>query len=98
MAAPKGNQYAKKGRAWADALNRALKQYNDGDVRTGDALRRIANKVIEKALEGEDRAIQEIGDRLDGRPAQSVAVTGEEGGPIEQKWTIEVVSAKRPDP
>ena len=36
------------------------------------ALRRIAAKLIERAEEGELAAIREIGDRLDGKPAQVI--------------------------
>jgi hypothetical protein len=38
-------------------------------------LRVIAKKLIEKAEEGELSAIQQIADRLDGKPAQEASVT-----------------------
>lgn len=66
-----------KQRMWKDALVLALK---DGD---GQRLRRIAEKVALLAEEGDMAAIKEIGDRLDGKPAQTTVVQGdEEGGPV----------------
>lgn len=75
MGAPLGNRNgAKTHFEWRDALRKALAEYEDDDVKRGQALRRIGRKIVKKALAGEYRAIQEIGDRLDGRPAQAVSV------------------------
>ena len=43
-------------------------------------LRRIAEKLAEKAEEGDLAAIRELADRLDGKPAQ--AHTGEDGSAV----------------
>jgi hypothetical protein len=43
-------------------------------------LRRIADKLAEKAEDGDLGAIREVADRLDGKPLQ--AHTGEDGGDI----------------
>lgn len=43
-------------------------------------LDRIADAVVAKAESGDVIAAKEIGDRLDGKPAQ--AITGEGGGPL----------------
>lgn len=75
MAAPTGNRNAAKGKAWFDALRKEIVQR--------DALPQIARKVVDAALEGELWAIQEIGNRLDGKPAQALEVTGAEGGPLQ---------------
>jgi len=76
--AQEGNNNAHKGKPWANALNRALAQYENPEVRSGDALRKIANKVIEQALEGNPIAMKEIGDRMDGKAHQSIGgVVGE---------------------
>lgn len=78
MAAPKGNRNARKGKDWENALRRALAQYEapatEGvpEVKAGDALRRIAFKVVEHALLGSKDAIAEIGNRLDGKPTEYV--------------------------
>ena len=78
MAAPKGNNNAAKGREWANALERALKLYESKKrkISRGQALERIANTVIEEALDGGMWAVQEIGNRMDGKAAQSVELTG----------------------
>lgn len=78
VGAPKGNtNSSKNNRLWADTIRRAVMQ--------GDAarLRVIAEKLLEKAAEGDMAAIKELGDRLDGRAAQQVQLTGEDGGPIQ---------------
>lgn len=56
------------------ALARALKQYNTGDVPQGQALRAIADKLVEIALTGEQWAVKEIIDRVDGKAHQTLAV------------------------
>jgi hypothetical protein len=68
---------AKPDKLWRDALTLAIKRAGDDDPRPYIA--RIAAKCVEKALEGDMQAIKEIGDRLDGKPAQSII--GEDGGP-----------------
>lgn len=87
--APKGNQNAAKGRMFKDALRKALKE--DGV----DRLPLIAQTLVEKAIDGEQWAVQEVANRLDGKPAQEVAVTGEDGGPLKAQistnWTIQPV-------
>jgi len=71
MAAPKGNQFARKARDWESALRRALEKQEGGL-----ALAKIAEKVVAQAMAGEWRAIEEIANRIDGKPAQSVDITG----------------------
>lgn len=89
MAAPKGNQNAAKGKDFKDALRKALA--NGGKSRLPD----IAKVLVDKACEGEQWAVQEVANRLDGRPAQEVAVTGEGGGPLRSElqvnWVIQPV-------
>lgn len=69
--APEGNKNATKNRPWAEAINRALL------AEDGKKLRALAEKLIEKALEGDVAALKEVGDRSDGKPHQSVALSGE---------------------
>jgi ribosomal protein L17 len=72
--APLGNKNGVKNKPWREAIDRALAQ---GD---GKKLRSIADKLIDLAAEGDMAAIRELGDRLDGKPAQ--AITGADGGPL----------------
>lgn len=73
MPAPLGNKNASHDKPWSDAIRRALLA-NDGKK-----LRAIAEKVVEKAEEGDMAAIREIGDRIEGRPRQQMEVTGADG-------------------
>jgi hypothetical protein len=79
--APKGNNNAAKTKIWSDALRKAIVQ--------GKSLDNIANALILKALEGDIAAIKEIGDRLEGKVAQTQIVQGdEEGGAVQTRVTI----------
>lgn len=63
---------SKNQRPWTQSLQRALVQYKGDGVKRGAALRKIADKVVAQALDGDRAAIEEIANRLDGRPAQTV--------------------------
>ncbi len=84
MAAPLGNQNAKKAKRWEDALNKALARFatEDGKVKAGEALDKIAETVVLQALAGSKDAWLEIGNRLDGKAAQAVTVGGDEENPV----------------
>lgn len=92
MAAPLGNQNAKKAKRWQEALVKALAQYEskDGGIEMGQALTRIAVRVVEDALGGSKDAWQEIGNRLDGKPAQ-VLIGDDDEAPISIRGVIELV-------
>lgn len=89
MAAPLGNENAKKGKEWNEAIRYALANYENDTVQRGKALKAIAKKLIEKALDGDKDSIQEIGNRLDGKPAQTIA--GDEENPLHLIQRIERV-------
>lgn len=59
-----------KDKVWADAIRIAVNE-SAGDRRR---LRALADKLVEEALSGNMQAMKEIGDRLDGKAAQSVDV------------------------
>jgi hypothetical protein len=77
--APLNNQNAAKGRAWRDAINRALEKRSR--VEAKEALDNLAEKFLSKCDEGEMQAFRELGDRLDGKAPQ--AITGPEGEALE---------------
>jgi hypothetical protein len=81
MAAAVGNQYSAKERTWATAIDKALEQRGKQLGRMG-ALVELAGTLLDKAADGDIAALKELGDRLDGKAAQSVAVTGAGGGPV----------------
>ena len=74
MAGVKGRSGTNRGKdkPWADALR--LTVFRD-DEEGKRKLLRIAEKCAEAALAGDMQAIKEIGDRLDGKPAQDTNVT-----------------------
>ena len=58
---------------WRDAVRRAVKrQAADGK---GTQLEALADKLVACALEGDISAMQEIGNRLDGKPTQELNAT-----------------------
>lgn len=64
----RGNTLGAKSRRALKALDLALSSKGSDDI----ALRRIMDKVIELATEGERWAVEFIADRLDGKPAQTI--------------------------
>lgn len=77
-----GNQNAKKNKPWAEALNRALL------AEDGKKLRDLAERLIERAKEGDVTALKEIGDRMDGKCVQALEHTGADGEPINTSLTV----------
>lgn len=70
MGAPVGNRNAANARLWKAAIERALERRGGGDkVR---ALDDLAEKLLKNCDEGELGALRELGDRLDGKPAQTI--------------------------
>lgn len=84
--APIGNKNATKNKPWAEAINRALL------AEDGQKLRALAERLIERAIEGDVPALKEVGDRMDGKPAQ--AITNADGGNL----VLEVVQFANPNP
>ncbi len=85
--APLGNQNAKKGKAWSDAIRRAIREQVDGE----DWEAKIANlaaKLVKAADSGDLAALKEVGDRIDGKPKQQLEVAGEDGGPVQASLTV----------
>jgi hypothetical protein len=71
MAAPIGNQNGTKTKKpWAEALERALEAHKPSDQRA--RLAKLAEALVDKAMDGDVTAIKEIGDRLDGKPKQQM--------------------------
>lgn len=48
----------------------------------GRALRSIASKLLEKAMEGDMQAIKEVADRLDGKPVQTTDLNVNDNRPL----------------
>lgn len=77
---------------WAETIRRAVVQSDP------DRLRRIAEKLLDAAEAGDLQAMKEIGDRLDGKPAQAVTHSGDADAPLVfQKIVREIVRPKHSD-
>jgi len=70
LAAAAGNQYAAKANQWQMAIERALDKRGASDRRL--ALDALAEQLLAKCDEGDMAALKELGDRLDGKPHQTV--------------------------
>lgn len=68
--APEGNQNAKKGRDWTQAIRKALAHYSGEGATAG--MEKLARKLIEAAENGDAWALKELGDRIEGKPSQTV--------------------------
>jgi len=92
MAAPLGNRNAAKAKLWTAAIQRALDKRSRRDQ--VEALDELAEKLLAACESGEGWALKELGDRLEGKPAQAIIGGGEDDPPIAMKGVIELV---RPD-
>lgn len=80
MPAPVGNQHAVKAKRWSLAIDAALAKRCKGDgVR---ALEDLAEKLLLAAEGGDVTALKELGDRLEGKPAQTTVLTGDQENPV----------------
>lgn len=90
--APKGNTNARKGRRWSQAIDKALKQYTDDEIKAGHAMDAIARRLVKHAIQGDSNefkdAIKEIGDRIEGKAVAAVEIT--EGRALEDASTEEL--------
>lgn len=90
-----------KRRVMTDALMISLNRVVDGIAETdGKPTRRltqIADKLAEKAAEGDTQAIKEIFDRTEGKAAQAIIHQGDADKPVETKYTVEFVNATPAD-
>ena len=78
MGAPAGNQNAAKAKQWSAAIHRALEKRGSGDKLK--ALDELAEKLLANCDQGDLPALKELGDRIDGKPAQVIA--GDEENPL----------------
>lgn len=88
MAAPIGNQNAKKARISTEALKLEL-------AHDRDALRDMWRATIEKARGGDLQAVKEINDRLEGKPAQAIIGGGDDEPPVK---TVSEILIRAVDP
>ncbi len=91
MAAPLGNQNAAKAKKWTAAIERALcKRYGKA---LAEALDDLADKFVEAVEKGDLAAFKEFGDRMEGKPAQSMVIAGDPDQPLETKMEVRLVAS-----
>ena len=86
MAAPLGNQNAAKAKRWAAAIERALERRSR--VEGQEELDALADAFIDEVKKAGINGFKELGDRLDGRPAQSLELGSDPDKPLRGvlKW------------
>ena len=77
MAAPIGNKNAKNAKIWQQAIKRALARASGENVDAG--LDKGADALVKSFIAGEQWAIKEVGERLDGKSVQAIEGTGDNG-------------------
>ena len=87
--APVGNTNAVKNKPYRDALSRVLAQLEIKDsngnviVPAGQALRAMIEAQVTAAiLKADSTAARDVADRLDGKPAQQVQLSGDADAPL----------------
>lgn len=99
-----GNDNAKSGTEWRSSIKRALTRFasasGDKEPTYRKGIDKIADELVKAAANGDRWAIEEIGNRADGKPAQSVTVSGDEDNPLfPTQVNVNVVTPeKRIDP
>ena len=99
--APEGNTNARRGFRAKQALEIALKiqsgELSLSNVVEGNGMKALVQiwlKQLTKSIdEGDNGSASMIVDRLDGKPMQAVESSGPDGGPIDNKWTVEFINA-----
>jgi hypothetical protein len=91
MGAPVGNQNAAKAKQWTAAIQRALAKRSK--VESALAIDDLAEKLLLACDKGEIGALKELGDRLEGKPAQALTIGGDSDAPLETKIEVVLVRA-----
>lgn len=89
MGAPVGNRNAVKAKVWEQAIARACRPKD---------LQEIAETVVQAAKDGQQWAVQEIGNRLDGKPVQPMEHKHELPTPsLTDAYLAHVAAGGKPD-
>lgn len=97
MARPAGSQNKDKPFRDAIRVEAALAENDQATPAPKGSLRWIARKLLERAGE-ETAAAREVGDRLDGKPAQAIIGGDEDDPAINHIHRIERVIVRPPNP
>lgn len=85
--APVGNQNAAKAKRWEAAIERALAAWPNKPDSTNCSplmvgLNEAAHQFVKGTMVGELPFLKELGDRLDGKPAQTTTIEGNPEAPL----------------
>lgn len=97
--APLGNQNATKNRPWRHAIYRAIEAWPEKplSLSVNRGLDEAAHAFVSKLMETKDaQFFKELGDRLDGRPAQAIIGGDEDDPPVRHHATVEFVGGSKP--
>jgi len=72
-----------KEKIFADALRLAINAEVDDEGTKVKKIRKIAERLVTEAIAGESWAIQQVADRLDGKPAQALIGGDDDDSPVE---------------
>jgi len=86
--APIGNTNAAKGKLVENLLRKISVQEDHKRIAQGLGV------ILDKAAEGDQRAVEFVRDTFDGKPAQSVSVSGDEDSPLMVKVIERVIIDK----
>ena len=79
----------KSDKIWRDAILRAVARRES--KKDPQAVEKLAEALVAKGIDGDVSALREIGDRLDGKPAQTIM--GDAAAPVHMR--VSWVSPKR---
>ena len=85
--APQGNQNAAKAKVWTAAINRALERRQPADQRI-KAIDELADKLLDGCYGGDLAALQELGNRLEGKVPQAIIGGGEDDPAVRVKQIL----------
>lgn len=80
MGAPLGNQNGAKAKVWSAAIERALGKRSA--ISKLEAIDELAEQLLKACDKGDIAALRELGDRLDGKPAQQLIHSGDVENPV----------------
>ncbi len=89
--APKGNQNAAKAKVWSAAIARALDRREPADKRI-KAIDELADKLLDECYTGSLSALQELGNRLEGKSHQSMDIGLSTDMPLEEMNDAELTA------
>lgn len=87
MAFEEGNKAAAKGRTVEKLLERILVQEDSKRLRQG------LEALMDKVAEGDQRALEFVTDRLDGKPKQAIDLGGQEDNPLVTELKVTLIEA-----